>query len=43
MIAHRHRDVVDLNGRAHALMRAVGALGAEEVEARDGRVASCDP
>ena len=31
MIAHRRRDVADLNGRAHALMRAAGALGDEEV------------
>lgn len=29
MIAHRRRDVADLNGRAHALMRAAGALGEE--------------
>jgi hypothetical protein len=29
MIAHRRRDVGDLNGRAHALMRAAGALGEE--------------
>ena len=29
MIAHRRRDVADLNGRAHALMRAAGALGPE--------------
>jgi ATP-dependent exoDNAse (exonuclease V) alpha subunit len=31
MIAHRRRDVADLNGRTHALMRASGALGDEEV------------
>ena len=31
MIAHRRRDVAALNGRAHALMRAAGALGDEEV------------
>ena len=31
MIAHRRVDVADLNGRAHALMRAAGALGAEEL------------
>ena len=40
MIAHRRRDVADLNGRAHALMRAAGALGDEEVAvggARRGR------
>jgi len=29
MIAHRRRDVADLNGRAHALMRAAGRLGEE--------------
>ena len=29
MIAHRRRDVADLRGRAHALMRAAGVLGAE--------------
>jgi ATP-dependent exoDNAse (exonuclease V) alpha subunit len=29
MIAHRQRDVADLNGRAHALMRAAGTLGEE--------------
>lgn len=29
MIAHRRRDVADLNGRPHALMRAAGVLGAE--------------
>ena len=33
MIAHRRRDVADLNGRAHALMRAAGALGEDEVAA----------
>lgn len=33
MIAHRRRDVADLNARAHALMRAAaGALGDEEVD-----------
>jgi ATP-dependent exoDNAse (exonuclease V) alpha subunit len=32
MIAHRRRDVADLNGRAHALMRAAGALGDKEVD-----------
>ena len=31
MIAERRVHVDDLNGRAHALMRAAGALGAEEV------------
>jgi ATP-dependent exoDNAse (exonuclease V) alpha subunit len=31
MIAHRRRDVADLNGRAHALMRASGALGPAEL------------
>ena len=31
MIAQRRVDVADLNGRAHALMRAAGALGAEEM------------
>jgi ATP-dependent exoDNAse (exonuclease V) alpha subunit len=31
MIAHRRADVADLNGRAHALMRAAGALGEEEL------------
>ena len=29
MIAHRRVDVADLNGRAHALMRAAGMLGDE--------------
>ena len=32
MIAQRRVDVADLNGRAHALMRAAGALGAEELD-----------
>lgn len=32
MLAHRRSDVADLNGRAHALMRAAGALGDEEVD-----------
>ncbi len=31
MIAHRRVDVADLNGRAHALMRAAGALGPDEL------------
>ena len=31
MIAQRRVDVADLNGRAHALMRSAGALGAEEM------------
>ena len=31
MIAHRRRDVADLNGRAHALMRAAGRVGESEV------------
>jgi ATP-dependent exoDNAse (exonuclease V) alpha subunit len=31
MIAHLRRDVADLNGRAHALMRAAGVLGEGEV------------
>ena len=31
MIAHRRRDVADLNGRAHELMRAAGALGGPEL------------
>lgn len=31
MIAQRRVDVADLNGRAHALMRAAGALGTEEL------------
>ena len=38
MIAHRRRDVADLNGRAHALMRAAGALGGDELAV--GEVAS---
>jgi hypothetical protein len=37
MIARRRADVADLSGRAHALMRAAGALGAEELHTRDGR------
>ena len=46
MIAHRRRDVADLNGRAHALMREAGALGGEEIwrlEMRASRsvIASC--
>lgn len=32
MIAHRRRDVAELNGRAHAVMRAAGALGETEIE-----------
>jgi conjugative relaxase-like TrwC/TraI family protein len=31
MIAQRRVDVADLNGRAHALMRAAGGLGEEEL------------
>ncbi len=42
MIAHRRRDVADLNGRAHALMRAAGALGEDEVAAGGLRVAAGD-
>ena len=42
MIAHRRRDVAELNGRAHALMRAAGALGDEEFAAGDVRVAVGD-
>ena len=32
MIAHRRRDVADLNGRAHSLMRAAGRLGEADVQ-----------
>ena len=32
MLAHRRADVADLNGRAHALMRAAGALGGDELD-----------
>jgi ATP-dependent exoDNAse (exonuclease V) alpha subunit len=42
MIAHRRRDVADLNGRAHALMRAAGVLGQDEIAGREGRVAVGD-
>ena len=42
MIAHRRRDVADLNGRAHALMRAAGALGEDEVAAGGLRVSAGD-
>jgi len=41
MIAHRRRDVTDLNGRAHALMRAAGALG-DEVQVGELRIAAGD-
>ena len=34
MIAHRRVDVADLNGRAHALMRAAGELGGDELRRR---------
>jgi ATP-dependent exoDNAse (exonuclease V) alpha subunit len=42
MIAHRRRDVSDLNVRAHALMRAAGALGEDEVAAGGLRVSAGD-
>jgi ATP-dependent exoDNAse (exonuclease V) alpha subunit len=42
MIAHRRVDVADLNGRAHALMRAAGALGDEELRTPAGGVAVGD-
>ena len=42
MVAHRRRDVADLNGRAHALMRAAGVLGQHEVAAGEVRVAAGD-
>ena len=42
MIAQRRVDVADLNGRAQALMRAAGALGAEEVRVGDARFAVDD-
>ena len=35
MIAQRRVDVADLNGRAHALMRAAGALGEQELVVGD--------
>ncbi len=38
MIAFRRADVADLNGRARALMRAAGALGEQELDARGRRV-----
>jgi hypothetical protein len=31
MLAQRRVDVADLNGRAHATLRASGALGADEL------------
>jgi ATP-dependent exoDNAse (exonuclease V) alpha subunit len=42
MIAHRRRDVADLNGRAHALMRAGGALIGPEIAVSDVQVAAGD-
>ena len=42
MIAHRRADVADLNGRARALMRADGALGADELALPGGRFAVGD-
>ena len=42
MIAHRRVDVADLNGRAHALMRAAGELGGDELPTPAGGVAVGD-
>jgi conjugative relaxase-like TrwC/TraI family protein len=42
MIAHRRRDVADLNGRAHALLLAAGYLSGEELVARDVSLAVGD-
>jgi ATP-dependent exoDNAse (exonuclease V) alpha subunit len=42
MIAHRRRDVAELNGRAHALMRAGGVLGDGELAAGELRIAAGD-
>jgi ATP-dependent exoDNAse (exonuclease V) alpha subunit len=42
MIAHRRRDVVDLNGRAHALMRAAGSLDGPDVAVGEVSVAVGD-
>ncbi len=42
MIAYRRADVVDLNGRARALMRAAGALGETELRLPGGAFAVND-
>jgi ATP-dependent exoDNAse (exonuclease V) alpha subunit len=42
MIAHRRRDVADLNGRAHEVMRVAGALSGPEISVGDLRVAVGD-
>jgi conjugative relaxase-like TrwC/TraI family protein len=42
MIAHRRVDVADLNGRAHALMRAAGELSGDELPTPAGVVAVGD-
>ncbi len=42
MIAYRRRDVADLNGRAHALMRASGALGETEIAVGEVSAAAGD-
>ena len=38
MIAHYRADVAELNGRARAVMRATGRLGADELVAAGGRI-----
>jgi ATP-dependent exoDNAse (exonuclease V) alpha subunit len=42
MIAHRRRDVAELNGRARALMRADGQLGAEQLYLPGGAFSTGD-
>jgi ATP-dependent exoDNAse (exonuclease V) alpha subunit len=42
MIAHRRRDVADLNGRAHEVMRAASALSGLEISVGDVLVATGD-
>jgi ATP-dependent exoDNAse (exonuclease V) alpha subunit len=42
MIAHRRRDVAELNGRARAVMSQAGRLGATTIDTADGTFAAGD-